>query len=93
MRYSEAGRTLIYEKNLILKISCQTPFNLSFFDPEYTYIKPTMILKIILKAAYNMFILEDFSCIQWGIGTGENLPMTEKEILKMFSESKFRIRI
>ncbi len=50
-----------------------------------------MILKIILKAAYNMFNFEDFSYVKWGIGTGENFPMTEKEILKMFSESKFRI--
>jgi hypothetical protein len=52
-----------------------------------------MMLKIILKAAYNMFIFEDFSCIQCGIGSGENLPMTEKEILKMISESKFRIGV
>ncbi len=28
MRYSEARGTLIYEKNLKSKISCQTPFNL-----------------------------------------------------------------
>jgi hypothetical protein len=27
MRYSEARGTLIYEKNLKSKISCQTPFN------------------------------------------------------------------
>ncbi len=27
MRYSEARGTLIYEKNLMSKISCQTPFN------------------------------------------------------------------
>jgi hypothetical protein len=29
MGYSEARGTLIYEKNLISKISCQTPFNYS----------------------------------------------------------------
>jgi hypothetical protein len=30
MRYSEAQGTLIYEKNLKSKISCQTPFNILF---------------------------------------------------------------
>ncbi len=34
MGYSGAWGTLIYEKNLKAKISCQTPFKTAFFDVE-----------------------------------------------------------
>ncbi len=38
--------------------------------------KPTVILKIVLKVADAMYLLADFSRIQWG--EGENQPLTKK---------------
>jgi hypothetical protein len=49
LRYSGAQGTLIYEKNLKLKISCQTPFNLKSVVAPGIVIGNIMLKKSLLE--------------------------------------------
>jgi hypothetical protein len=51
MIYSEARGTLIYEKNLKSKISCQTPFKEIVTQDGYLFIRSTFLISVFCERA------------------------------------------
>jgi hypothetical protein len=58
MRYSEAQGTLIYEKNLKSKISCQTPFKEFGFSSNKQFFIKLYSSNIKLVTLYNLDFLQ-----------------------------------
>jgi hypothetical protein len=58
MRYSEARGTLIYEKNLKSKISCQTPFKDLFLQNRQTKVTVRPHIRMVGKWYCLLIFLE-----------------------------------
>ncbi len=56
MRYSEARGTLIYEKNIKSKISCQTPFKPFLFTSANMQVKILLLMLISSLVAVGVLV-------------------------------------